>query len=250
MVKNFFYENIKDFFLRHITYTWHKLKEIIFDAPQRNTPGNVFVSLAKFRGIKILVHFTRIENLKSISKCGLLTRKNLDDQSLKYFFNDDTRRDDITNSLSLSVTSPNYKMFYKYSKSAPNDWAVILLDAEKILANLPCAFNYTNASSNKVKNLPKEKRMTLDAFEKMFYEPNNASRKLRKLNPNETTDPQAEILCLADIPLKYFVGIVFKNSAQAKENQKLFPNISMKVDHDYYFSPRQDYKFWTEKNFS
>lgn len=250
MRKNFFYENIKEFFLRHITYTWHKLKGIIFDAPQKNKTVNVFVALAKFRGIKILVHFTRIENLQSISKRGLLTRKNLDDQSLKYFFNDDTRRDDITNSLSLSVTSPNYKMFYKYERMSPNNWAVILLDAEKILANLPCAFNYTNASSNKVKNLPKEKRMTLDAFEKMFYEPNNASRKLRKLNPNETTDPQAEILCLADIPLKYFVGIVFKNSAQAKENQKLFPNISMKVDHDYYFSPRQDYKFWTEKNFS
>lgn len=249
-MKNFFYENIKEFFIRLIVYTWNKIKSIIFDAPQTNTTGNAFVSLAKFRGIKIFVHFTRIDNLPSISKHGLLTRKNLDDQSLKYFFNDDTRRDNITNSLSLSVTFPNYKMFYKCSKSAPNNWAIILLDAEKILANLPCAFNYTNASNNTIKSIPTEKRMTLESFEKMFYEPDNSSRKLRKLNPNETTDPQAEILCLADIPLKYFVGIVFKNSAQAKENQKLFPNISMKVDRDYYFAPRQDYKFWKEKNFS
>ena len=238
----------KEIFKRYFFYIWNKLKAIILDVPPQNKNVNIFVALAKLRGIKILVHFTRIENLPSISKRGLLTRKNLDDQSFKYSFNDDTRRDNVTNSLSLSITFPNYKMFYKYRKNSEDNLAIILLDAEKVLANLPCVFNYTNASSNEIKDVPKEKRMTLDAFEKMFYEPDGSSRKLRNLKANETTDPQAEILCLEDIPLKYFVGIVFKNSAQAKENQKLFPNISMKVDDDYYFAPRQDYKFWTEKN--
>ena len=225
---------------RFLSDIWAKLKNIFIDAP--NKSGNVFVALAKFRGIKLFVHFTKIENLPSIATHGLLTRKNLDNQSIQYSFNDDTRRDNITNSLSLSVTFPNYRMFYKYSHASA-DWAIILLDAEKILANLHCAFNYKNASSNDIKKIPIEKRMTLDAFQKMFYDPDGSSRKMRNLNANEPTDPQAEVLCLEDIPVKYFTGIVFKNSARATEHKKLFPNISMKVD-DYYFAPRHDYKFW------
>ncbi|MBR5912959.1 MAG: DUF4433 domain-containing protein [Selenomonadaceae bacterium] len=219
---------------------WDKFKNLFIDTPKQ--PENIFVALAKFRGIKFLVHFTKIENLPSIAKFGLLTRKNLDDKSLNYSYNDDTRRDNITNSLSLSITFPNYKMFYKYS-GASEDWAVILLDAEKILGNIPCAFNYTNASNDNVKKISKEKRMSVDAFQKMFYEPDDSSRKMRNLNANEPTDPQAEILCLGDIPLKYFAGIVFKNSSRATENKKLFSNIPLKVD-DYYFAPRHDYKFW------
>lgn len=233
------YWSLKRFF----SNIWAKLKNIFIDAP--NKSGNVFVALAKFRGIKLFVHFTKIENLPNIATHGLLTRKNLDNQSIQYSFNDDTRRDNITNSLSLSVTFPNYRMFYKYSHASA-DWAIILLDAEKILANLPCAFNYKNASSNDIKKIPIEKRMTLDAFQKRFYEPDGSSRKMRNLNANETTDPQAEVLCLENIPLKYFVGIIFKNSAWATEHKKLFPNISMKVD-DYYFAPRHDYKFWQVK---
>ena len=229
--------SLKKFF----SYIWNKLRNLFSDSS--NETGNIFVALAKFRGIKLLVHFTKIENLPSIAKFGLLTRKNLDDKSFKYFFNDETRRDNLTNSLSLSVTFPNYKMFYKYCRETSNDWAIILLDAEKILADIPCAFNYTNASSYAVKKIPKEQRMSVDAFQKMFYEPADLSRKSRNLNANEPTDPQAEILCLGDIPLKYFVGIVFKNSARAKENQKLFPNILCSEDRNY-FGPRHDYNFW------
>lgn len=239
MVYNNFIMNwfsLKKFFVE----LWDKFKNLFIDAQKQ--PENIFVALAKFRGIKFLVHFTKIENLPSIAKFGLLTRKNLDDKSFKYSYNDDTRRDNLTNSLSLSITFPNYKMFYKYSRASA-DWAVILLDAEKILANIPCAFNYTNASNDSVKKIPKEKRMSVDAFQKMFYEPEDSSRKMRNLNANEPTDPQAEILCLGDIPLKYFAGIVFKTSARAKENQKLFPNILCSENRNY-FGPRHDYKFW------
>ena len=228
---------LKNFF----SNLWDKIKKFFVDKPNKN--GNVFVALAKLRSIKFFVHFTKIDNLPSIAKFGLLTRKNLDEKSFKYFFNDDARNDNVTNSLSLSVTFPNYKMFYKYCRETLNDWAIILLDAEKTLADIPCAFNYTNASSNVLKRMPKEKRMTVDAFQKMFYEPADSSRKTRNLNANESTDPQAEILCLGDIPLKYFAGIVFKTSARAKENQKLFPNILCSEDRNY-FGPRHDYKFW------
>lgn len=208
------------------------------DAPKINPTDNDFVAFAKSRRIKFFVHFTRIENLPSIAQNGLLTRKNLDNMSAEYVYNDSNRFDKLKNSLSLSVTFPNYKMFFKYKGHATN-WAVILLDAEKILATLPCAFHAANASANSERYRKLKERMTLDAFKRMF---DDSERKGRKLKDNETTDPQAEIICLADIPLKYFLGIVFENSARLNANQQFFPNIPCSVDKSY-FKPRHDWDY-------
>ncbi len=215
----------------------HLKKIFMDDAPKINPTDNDFVAFAKSRRVKHFVHFTRIENLPSIAQNGLLTRKNLDNMSAEYSYNDDNRFDNLKNSLSLSITFPNYKMFFKYKVHATN-WAVILLDAEKILATLPCAFHAANASANSERYRKLKERMTLDAFKRMF----EGERKGRRLRDNETTDPQAEIICLADIPLKYFVGIVFENSTWLNANQQLFPNIPCRVDKSY-FKPRHDWDY-------
>lgn len=230
-------------FLEHIwcevANLFLQLKNIFIDEPPKINPDdNEFVAFAKTRRIKFLVHFTKIDNLPSIAEQGLLTRKNLDKMSAKYFYNDSTRRDNIKNSLSLSVTFPNYKMFFKYKVHSKN-WAVILLDAEKIFANLPCAFHAANASCNSERYRKLQERQTLDAFQRMFDE---NDRKGRNLRDNETTDPQAEIICLADIPLEYFAGIIFEDSARLNDNKKLFPNIPCRVDKSY-FKPRHDWNY-------
>ena len=195
---------------------------------------------AKLRGIKYLVHFTKIENLPNISRYGLMTRDNLDKKSLAYNFNDDSRIDGLTNSISLTFTFPNYRMFWLYRQSA--NYAMILLDAFKILSELPCAFHATNASSNSERCRKMAERMTLDAFYRMFYEPADG-RANRDLNFNEPTDPQAEILCLADIPLKYFSEIIFEDDNLSKENKKFFSNVPCIVDKKF-FSPRHDWVYW------
>ena len=195
---------------------------------------------AKLRGIKYLVHFTSIENLPSISKYGLLTRDNLDEKSLKYNYNDVNRIDGLTNSISLSFTFPNYKMFWRYRQSA--DYAMILLDAFKILSELNCAFHSTNASVNSERNRNIAERKTLDAFYKMFYEPSDG-RADRNLNFNEPTDPQAEVLCLENIPLKYFAKVFFEHKKFAEKYKKLFPNLPCEVDKNY-FAPRHDWVYW------
>ncbi len=73
------WQSLKNFFID----IWNKIKDIFIDDSDKT--GNVFVALAKLRGIKFLVHFTKIDNLPSIAKFGLLTRKNLDEKSFKYF---------------------------------------------------------------------------------------------------------------------------------------------------------------------
>ena len=195
---------------------------------------------AKLRGIKYLVHFTKIENLPNIAKYGLMTRKNLDEKSLNYDYNDVQRIDGLTNSISLTFTFPNYRMFWRYRQSS--NYAVILLDAYKILSELTCAFHSTNAANNSERCRNIAERITLNAFNKMFYEPSEG-RARRGLDNNEPTDPQAEVLCFQDIPLKYFSQIVFEYGNSAQENQKLFPNVACIVDRDY-FAPRHDWSYW------
>ena len=233
-LKNFFEDiwySIANIFLQ--------LKNLFIDEPPKINPNdNELVAFAKSRRIKFLVHFTRLDNLPSIAQNGLLTRKNLDKMSEKYFYNDGNRFDNLQNSLSLSVTFPNYKMFFKYKGHSTN-WAVILLDAEKILANLPCAFHAANASCNSERYRKLKDRKTLDAFQRMFDE---GDRDGRNLKDNETTDPQAELICLANIPIEYFVGVVFENSERANEYKKFLPNIPCRVDKSY-FKPRHDWDY-------
>ena len=237
-----YYKKTEDLLKRHFGDDWEKFEKVVIDEPAEIISPkieNEFVKFAKSRGIEFFVHFTRIENLHGIAEHGLITRQNLDKMSVDYSYNDSQRLDNLTNSLSLSVTFPNYKMFYKYSQASSN-WAVILLDAEKILSDFPCAFNYTNAANSDIKNKSKEERMTLDAFQGMFYE---GVRTARQLSKNEPTDPQAEILCFADIPTNYFKAVVFKNSWKADEYRQIFPNVPCNVDSDY-FAPRHDWAYW------
>lgn len=200
---------------------------------------------AKLRGIKYLVHFTKIENLPNIAAYGLMTRDNLEEKSLNYEYNDAQRNDDLTNSISLTFTFPNYRMFWIYRNISPN-YAMILLDAYKILSELPCAFHVSNASNNSERYRKLDQRMTFDSFSKMFYEP-SGGRANRNLNVNEPTDPQAEVLCLQDIPLKYFSKIVFEYENFVEENKKLFPKIPCIVDKEY-FKPRHDWEYWKNKS--
>ena len=206
---------------------------------------------AKARGIEYLVHFTRIENLPCIinQNGGLKSRALLHTNGISYIFNDEQRLDGFENSISLSVTFPNYRMFYKYRQIYGN-YCVILLNAEKIFSNLNLAFHRTNAASSEVRDIPIEQRKTLAAFNSMFYEPLEYSRSMRGLNDNEATDPQAEILCFDSIPLDYFEKIIFPGYRTLQANAPLFEDsgILCEVDSNY-FAPRHDWNFWKGANY-
>lgn len=178
--------------------------------------------MSRTRGIEYLVHFTQKDNLPSIKKYGLISRRDLEKLAISFSFNDEQRFDGYPNSVSLSVTSTNYKMFWSLRKKNPSiEWAIILLDAYGVLQNCDCAFQSTNAANNNMRVKPIAERKTLAAFESMFYDDN--LRKIRDLKDNEPTDPQAEILCFDTISPKFFKAILF--------------------DGDL-FVPRHDYCYW------
>ena len=72
------------------------------------------------RGIQSLYHFTQADNLENILKYGILTRKELNEQSIAYFQCDNDRAEGHLDSVSLSISHPNYKMFYLQRNKHPD----------------------------------------------------------------------------------------------------------------------------------
>ena len=102
------------------------------------------------RNISSLYHFTKLNNLKSILDNGLLSVKYLKESNTKYMNNDNLRLDKVLNGISLSISYPNYRMFYKY-RSLPENcgviWCVIELNPQ-LLIDKDCIFYTSNAASN------------------------------------------------------------------------------------------------------
>ncbi|MFZ2948541.1 MAG: DarT ssDNA thymidine ADP-ribosyltransferase family protein, partial [Desulfuromonadaceae bacterium] len=102
------------------------------------------------RQITDICHFTRIENLKGIISEGLLPRAELEKRPAESrpIFTDELRLDGHTDASCLSISFPNYKMFYQKRRESKDDnlWAVIIYDYS-IITRLNCAFTVHNAAA-------------------------------------------------------------------------------------------------------
>src|SRR4051794_32446390 len=105
--------------------------------------------------ITSLYHFTPAQNLSSICKRGLLSRLGLSEKAVSVTICDTLRLDGHRDAISLSVSLPNYKMFYRLRCDSDCDWAVVELRPD-LLWELDCAFFGTNAASRRMSCLPLE----------------------------------------------------------------------------------------------
>ncbi len=205
------------------------------------------------RGIKILVHFTHIENLCRILEEGLLSRETLetirDPLKKPPRFNDQDRLDKHPEAICLSIGFPNYKMFYRYRSKNPSQWVVLLLDA-KLLWELDCVFCQENAASNTVRNIPLENRKHPDALNNMFKEYyRTISRQSLSIPDHYPTYPQAEVLVCNPIPVAYIKKVHFceKTALEQWYSQNSGMDTKIFVVSKQYFHPRYDWKVWTEE---
>lgn len=164
------------------------------------------------RKIKHLVHFTRLDNLPSIMQHGLLSRTTMERSGVEYYPTDEVRLDRKPHAISLSVSSPNEKMFYKkrQENGANVQWVVFLLDP-KLLWEKNCAFYPTNAANSRYSRLPLEQCQTTAAFEEMFLD--TFKRRSFLLGDCYTTDVQAEVMLFGTIETKYIQNVVFDNAS-------------------------------------
>ena len=189
---------------------------------KRNNYKNIIAS----RGIKELIHFTNISNLETIIKYGILPRKEVDRRIPTASVNDMNRYDTYTNATCLSVSFPNYKMFYKYQNEDKDArWAVLSLKPE-LLTNFDVKYFFfykENAAKNESSRC---------SFAEMFGSSNGC----------DPEDPQAEILAFGVIPPKY-IQRIYVQTQEDKNNleRRIGRNIDIEVNAKYFKYRSGDY---------
>lgn len=219
------------------------MKRLDFWIIQKNMKNQI-KNEVKNRGIDCLLHFTKIENLDSILKKGLIPRAILEAQSTDVKYNDSYRQDRCKNANCLSISHPNDKLFYRLQcKNFKQKWVIISIKP-KILWKKDCAFCHTNAATSNVASTSIQKRKELQAFKNMFEtaedEPDRADLNLHDRYP---TNPQAEILVFDVIEPKYIVRIITPTKKIKDDLKSRY--LKFKFLHKQkYYKQRSDYKHW------
>jgi hypothetical protein len=203
------------------------------------------------RGVEHLVHFTRIENVESIVSHGLIGRDTLKDSGIESFFNDLHRFDYQPNAICLTISYPNYKMFYALrQKDLDADWAVIRISPE-VVRDKRCAFSHVNAATREIARMAIEDRMQKSALESMFADHEDMpQRSTLKIPDFYTTNPQAEVLSLDTIEPRYIRDILVNAKHQIKNLDKVhslareYRGTTKFLYGPSYFRPRSDYVHW------
>ena len=132
---------------------------------------------------------------------GLNSKDYNNEISKGHIYNDTNRFDYRTHMISLSVSYPNDKMFYKYRQAQPEEsWAVLEISA-RVLWELDCLFCPANAASSSIASATEASLSGSVALKQLF---NNQPINLRACDP---TDSQAEILVNSHIPKEYIQSI-------------------------------------------
>lgn len=206
-----------------------KREEIEREARRRKelTKRNSYQAVVQRRNIKELIHFTRIENVRSILIHGIIPRDSLPIYCPYAITNDSVRYDGHTDASCLSVSFPNYKMFYAYQNSdLTKHWAVLSLKPELLWdLNVNEFYFYpSNAAGSSIKCCP---------FDSMF---GNSSL-------SDPEDAQAEILAFGTISPKHISKVYVKNESDKEFILSRYPTtIPIEVNVKYFKYREKDYK--------
>jgi hypothetical protein len=198
-------------------------------------------------GILHLIHFTQVTNVKSILVNGLFPRQKLENGDFSFTPNDERRLDNMRNTSSLSISFPNYKMFFKYRELDPSKHWVVLLLGSEILWQFRCFFFRNNAASSTMRSTVRFRKEDVEEFARLFAvldgEP---SREMTGIPDYYTTDPQAEVLVAERIPPSKIKAIVVYDLETLEFLGPMPPTVPCVVREEF-FRPRSDYAHWRRR---
>lgn len=155
--------------------------------------------------------------------------------------NDPLRRDGWLQASSVSISFPNYKMFYKLRQAEPAETWVVLEIVAKTLWTRPCAFCDRNAADRRVTARGLHDLGDVEAFQSMFAsDAGFPSRETQGLTAADPTDPQAEVLVFDVIPPEDIFGVVFADEASAQAHKQVVGarRIGVAADNEGCFASR------------
>jgi hypothetical protein len=162
-------------------------------------PGNgkpkYIRKFVKQRGIRDLFHFTRVENIESIMSRGLVSVSELRDREVPFVASDSERRDGRLDGVSLSVSFPNWKMFYnkRVNSDAPTHWVVLSVRPSVLWTHRVEFFTY-NAASAEMIDSDRSTHVRSSAFRELFASEHRMTEKGSPLPKRFPTQNQAELL--------------------------------------------------------
>jgi hypothetical protein len=182
------------------------------------------------REIPFLVHFTRLNNLASILRHGLLPVSDQGGLVHAPVINDQLRLDGHLDGTPLSIAFPNYLMFNRYKLLPDTEWVVLGIDAS-VLWTKDCAFCQRNAATGMMAQQPLDTLRTLAAFQGMYEEIEDLnSRQEQRLRAYDPTDPQAEVLVFDQIEPNLILGVAFTTQAIRDDNAGLCSNRELLIE--------------------
>ena len=209
----------------------------------------IYEYLTNSRGVKYLVHFTPVENLRTILQYGILPRRELAESNIPAVMPDGDRFDSKHDCSSFSVSFPNYRMLSKKrfsSSEGGNYYAVILIDVDVIgLFSSDDLFFFSTNAAVKDYRFEENRFMVkgVYALKEMFL-----GRRFPNLPAEYPSDPQAEIMIRGAIPPEYIDSIFFCPNDDIDPFSYVPPAAKSKIKiSKEYFDPREDYQFWQKR---
>ena len=153
------------------------------------------------RHIKQLVHFTPKENINSINTNGLLSRELISKNGIKAKITDDNRYDGLKNHISLSITSKNYKMFWKkiFDNVVTNGFEIYIINPS-ILYEHPEKIIYCSCNASSLHSI-NHMNYGIDGLLNMFVSEDGLI-----ITGNNPADVQAEVLFEGRIGKEYIIN--------------------------------------------
>lgn len=207
------------------------------------------------RKIQKLVHFSQLDNLKSILDDGIIPREELQIGPKNFCYNDKDRRDEMRNCSCVTIEFPNTKLLKSKIYEYPDKkWVILFLDP-KLLFEQRNYYAEHNAATASVKPCLKEKYYT-NAFEKLFDETVEIQKSgepveffIRDgLKDYLPTSEQAEILVEGKIDSRFIQCVVFQNEECKRRFEGLLKEkgIDARVNWEWFIRDR-NYFTWEDR---
>lgn len=175
------------------------------------------------RGVQRLCHATKLENLRSISAHGLISRERLNMADIPYVPNDRQRYDGRLDLISCTIEVPNAK--YLWTIGGPEaEWVVFLVDAAAELVRPSTYFSAHNAARSKGRSIDKGPA----AFASLFDSTETIVRGSDH-HPACPTDLQAEALVTSFIRPAHVMGLVVASVQVARRHRESLQGYAAQV---------------------
>jgi len=193
-------------------------------------PRPIIQRFCQERVIPHLVHFTRLVNLPSILEHGLYPVSEQQRLRTAPVVNDVRRLDGHLDGTSVSISFPNYLMFYRYRQETEEEWVVLRI-APSVLWDKDCGFCRYNAADGRISVQPLEQLRTLASLQSMFYEDEGENLRVdRRLHSYDPTDPQAEVLVFDQIEPHLITGVSFQTQSAKVRHSGICGDRAMRID--------------------